>query len=126
MQDVAILNRDWLLIGRQVRTAIGKLIDLLAIDYASWMVTLADYQLEDIYQEFAERYDRPQATLGKAFANKFGIDLDAVTLNENHKLVVVATQLSASSERINNYLTQHAQLSINAMYFSAFEDVGSR
>nr|WP_281430418.1 hypothetical protein [Salinicola acroporae] len=32
MQDVSILNRDWLLIGRQVRTAFDKLIDLLAID----------------------------------------------------------------------------------------------
>ncbi|MFY0989048.1 hypothetical protein [Halomonas sp. C05BenzN] len=47
MQDVAILNRDWLLIGRQVRTAFDKLVDLLAIDYASWVVTLADYQLID-------------------------------------------------------------------------------
>ncbi|WP_447956117.1 endonuclease NucS domain-containing protein [Vreelandella sp. EE7] len=64
MQDVSILNRDWLLIGRQVRTGFDKLIDLLAldangnviiielkrdktprdvvaqaIDYASWVVT---------------------------------------------------------------------------------------
>ena len=29
MQDVSILNRDWLLIGRQVRTGFDKLIDLL-------------------------------------------------------------------------------------------------
>lgn len=70
MQDVSILNRDWLLIGRQVRTGFDKLIDLLAvdangtvivielkrdntprdvvaqaIDYASRIMTLADYQL---------------------------------------------------------------------------------
>ena len=32
MQDVSILNWDWLLIGRQVRTGFGKLIDLLAVD----------------------------------------------------------------------------------------------
>jgi RecB family endonuclease NucS len=32
MQDVSILNRDWLLIGRQVRTGFDKLIDLLAVD----------------------------------------------------------------------------------------------
>lgn len=32
MQDLAILNREWLLIGRQVRTAFDKLADLLAID----------------------------------------------------------------------------------------------
>ncbi|TDB04643.1 endonuclease NucS domain-containing protein [Halomonas marinisediminis] len=151
MQDVAILNRDWLLIGRQVRTAFDKLVDLLAIDangtviiielkrdktpqdvvaqaidYASWVVTLADYQLIDIYQDFAERYDRPHPTLDEAFEAKFGIPLDSVTLNESHQLVVVATRLDASSERIITYLNEHAQLSINAMFFAAFEDGGNR
>ncbi|WP_275286089.1 endonuclease NucS domain-containing protein [Halomonas elongata] len=150
MQDVSILNRDWLLIGRQVRTGFDKLIDLLAIDangtviiielkrdktprdvvaqaidYASWVVTLADYQLIEIYQAFAERYQRPHASLEDAFEAKFGITLDRVTLNENHQLVVVATQLDASSERIINYLNEHAQLSINAMFFAAFEDQGN-
>lgn len=151
MQDVSILNRDWLLIGRQVRTGFDKLIDLLAvdangtvivielkrdktprdvvaqtIDYASWVVTLADYQLIEIYQAFAERYQRSHTTLEDAFEAKFGIPLDGVTLNENHQLVVVATQLDASSERIINYLNEHAQLSINAMFFAAFEDQGNR
>ena len=32
MQDIAILNADWLLIGRQVRTRYDKFIDLLAMD----------------------------------------------------------------------------------------------
>lgn len=151
MQDASILNQDWLLIGRQVRTAFDKLVDLLAIDangtvivielkrdktprdvvaqtidYASWVVTLADYQLVDIYQEFAERYDRPHATLGEAFEAKFNTALDSVTLNESHQLVVVATRLDASSERIITYLNQHAQLSINVMFFAAFEDGGNR
>ncbi|MDR5900120.1 endonuclease NucS [Halomonas vilamensis] len=151
MQDVSILNRDWLLIGRQVRTAFDKFIDLLAIDangtviiielkrdktprdvvaqaidYASWVVALADYQLIDIYRDFAERYQRPHSTLGEAFEAKFDIGLDAVILNENHQLVVVATRLDASSERIITYLNDHAQLSINAMFFAAFEDGGNR
>ncbi|MBW5800046.1 PDDEXK family nuclease [Halomonas elongata] len=150
MQDVSILNRDWLLIGRQVRTGFDKLIDLLAIDangtvivielkrdktprdvvaqaidYASWIVTQADYQLIEIYQAFAERYQRPHTSLEDAFEAKFGITLDSVALNENHQLVVVATQLDASSERIINYLNEHAQLSINAMFFAAFEDQGN-
>lgn len=47
-------------------------------------------------------------------------------LNENHQLVVVATRLDASSERIINYLNEHAQLSINVMFFAAFEDGGNR
>jgi len=32
MHDIAILNADWLLIGRQVRTGFDKFIDLLALD----------------------------------------------------------------------------------------------
>ena len=151
MQDIAILNQDWLLIGRQVRTDFDKMIDLLAldangnviiielkrdktprdvvaqaIDYAAWVVTLADYQLIDIYQAFAERYQRPHASLEDAFEVKFGITLDSVALNENHQLVVVATQLDASSERIINYLNDHAQLAINALFFAAFEDQGNQ
>ncbi|GHC23442.1 hypothetical protein GCM10010082_14640 [Kushneria pakistanensis] len=151
MQDVSILNRDWLLIGRQVRTDFDKLIDLLAldangnviiielkrnktprevvaqaIDYASWVVTLADYQLIDIYEAFAKHYPRPHASLGEAFEAKFGMPLTDVALNDSHQMVVVATRLDASSERIINYLNEHAQLSINAMFFSAFEDGGNR
>lgn len=151
MQDVSILNRDWLLIGRQVRTAYDKLIDLLAldangnviiielkrdktprdvvaqaIDYASWVVTLADYQLIDIYQTFAEYYDQPHDTLEEAFETKFGLALDDVTLNDSHQLVIVAARLDASSERIITYLNNYAQLSINAMFFAAFEDGGNR
>ncbi|WP_252107001.1 MULTISPECIES: endonuclease NucS domain-containing protein [unclassified Halomonas] len=150
MQDVSILNRDWLLIGRQVRTGFDKLIDLLAldangnviiielkrdktprdvvaqaIDYASWVVTLADYQLIEIYLAFNERYPRPHPTLEEAFLAKFGVPLDDITLNDSHQMVVVATRLDASSERIINYLNDHAQLSINAMFFSAFEDGGN-
>ena len=30
--DISILEPDWMLIGRQVRTAFGKVIDLLALD----------------------------------------------------------------------------------------------
>jgi hypothetical protein len=84
MKDVAILNPDWLLIGRQVRTSYDKLIDLLAvdangsiiivelkrqktprdvvaqaIDYASWVVKLSDSDIVDIYLGFAEKYQQP-------------------------------------------------------------------
>ena len=60
----------------------------------------------------------------ETFQAKFGLSLEDVTLNDSHQLVVVATRLDASSERIINYLNEHAQLSINAMFFSAFEDNG--
>ncbi|WP_447956118.1 hypothetical protein [Vreelandella sp. EE7] len=86
---------------------------------------MADYQLIDIYQAFNERYPRPHPTLEDAFSAKFGVPLDDVSLNDSHQMVVVATRLDASSERIINYLNDHAQLSINAMFFSAFEDGGN-
>jgi hypothetical protein len=151
MQDTSILNRDWLLLGRQVRTAFDKFIDLLAIDangtviiielkrektprdvvaqaidYASWVVNLRDYQLIEIYQEFAQRYERPHATLEEAFRAKFGLELNDITLNESHQMVVVSTHLDASTERIINYLNDYGQLSINALFFAAFEDGGNR
>lgn len=151
MQDVSILNRDWLLIGRQVRTAFDKLIDLLAIDangtviiielkrdktprevvaqtidYASWIASLGDSDIVDIYLDFAKRYSYPHATLDEAFQAKFGVALSDVSVNEQHQMVVVATKLDASTERIITYLNDYAQISINALFFAAFEDGGNR
>lgn len=152
-QDISILNADWLLIGRQVRTGFDKLIDLLAldangsviiielkrdktprevvaqtIDYASWVVTLKPEQLVEIYQGFIIKHsaqlngiERP-ASLDLAFDEKFGLPLADVSLNESHQMVVVATELDASTERIINYLNDYANLPINAVFFSAFAD----
>ena len=39
-------------------------------------------------------------------------------------LVVVATQLDASSERIISYLNDKANVAVNAVFFSVFEDAG--
>ncbi len=149
MQDMSILNTDWLLIGRQVRTAYDKYIDLLAmdangtviiielkkqktprdvvaqtIDYASWVTDLSDSEIVDIYLNFAQRYNRDYATLDEAFEAKFKISLSDITVNESHQMVVVATELDPSTERIINYLNEFAQISINALFFAAFEDGG--
>lgn len=151
MKDIAILNRDWLLIGRQVRTRYDKLIDLLAmdangsiiivelkrnktprdvvaqaIDYASWVVDLGDDEIADIYLDFAKRYQRPHATLDAAFEARFKTKLGEVTVNDSHQMVVVATELDASTERIIDYLSEHAGIGINALFFSAFEDGGNQ
>lgn len=151
MQDISILNQDWLLIGRQVRTSYDKYIDLLAmdangsviivelkkqktprdvvaqaIDYASWIADLTDTDIIDIYLNFAERYQRNHSTLDEAFEAKFGLPLSDITINDSHQMVVVATELDASTERIINYLNEYAQISINALFFAAFEDMGNQ
>lgn len=152
MHDIAILNADWLLIGRQVRTDFDKFIDLLAldgdgnviiielkrnktprevvaqaIDYASWVVNLDDSQIGEIYHQFARSYGRPHDSLEAAFEHRFGVALDStdIQLNSAHQMVVVASKLDASTERIINYLNTHADIAINALFFAAFEDAGN-
>jgi RecB family endonuclease NucS len=38
--DISILNEGWLIIGRQIRTGLGGIIDLLAIDEAGSIVLI--------------------------------------------------------------------------------------
>lgn len=150
-QDVSIINADWLLIGRQVRTSFDKRIDLLAldangsviiielkrdktprdvvaqaIDYASWVETLEDNQLVDCYLDFATKYKLPEQSLDAAFKAKFGLSLADVTLNDSHQMVIVASELDASTERIITYLNNRHGVGINAVFFSAFSDGNNR
>ncbi|MEQ9546410.1 MAG: endonuclease NucS [Marinobacter sp.] len=151
MKDISILNAGWLLVGRQVRTSYDKLIDLLAmdangsiiivelkrnktprdvvaqtVDYASWVAGLSDSDIVEIYLKFAEIYQLEHQTLDEAFEAKFRTPLSDITINDSHQMVVVATSLDASSERIINYLNEYAQISINALFFAAFEDNGQQ
>ena len=151
VQDVSIINADWLLIGRQVRTSFDKRIDLLAldangsviiielkrdktprdvvaqgIDYASWVETLEDNQLVDCYVDFATKHKLPDQSLDVAFKAKFGLSLADVTLNDSHQMVIVASELDASTERIITYLNNRHGVGINAVFFSAFTDGNNR
>ena len=89
------------------------------IDYASWVTDLSDSGIVDIYLNFADRYNRNYATLDEAFEAKFKISLTDITVNESHQMIVVATELDPSTERIINYLNEFAQISINALFFAA-------
>ncbi|MEH6446020.1 MAG: hypothetical protein V7784_19175 [Oceanospirillaceae bacterium] len=151
VNDISLLNSDWLLIGQQVRTAYDKRIDLLAIDgngsviiielkrdktprdvvaqamdYASWVVGLSSDEIEEIYFEFATAKQLTALSLESAFSSKYGVELNSFVVNNSHQLVVVASELDASTERIINYLNEYAQISINAVFFTAFEDNGSQ
>ena len=97
-----------------------------AIDYASWVVSLSDSDIVEIYLNFAKRYNRNHATLDDAFETKFKFPLSDITINDSHQMVVVATELDASTERLINYLNEFGQISINALFFAAFEDDGNK
>lgn len=115
-----ILSDEWMLIGRQESTGMGGRIDLLAIapdgalvlielkrdrtprevvaqalDYAVWVEGLRNDEIGAIYKRF-----RPGRNLDEDFRHRFGRVLVDEELNKSHQLIIVATELDASSERI--------------------------
>lgn len=145
--DISILNDDWLLIGQQVYTDFNKKIDLLAIngdgaliiielkrdrtprevvaqvlDYASWVETLTISQIEKIYSAYSQENDN----LSHAFQKKFNVDIDSqgIKINSSHQMVIVATELDDTTERVVNYLNKNLKDNtiINVLFFSVFND----
>ena len=147
LKDISILNENWFLIGNQVQTEFNKFIDLLAIDgdgkliiielkkdktprdviaqvldYASWIETLSISKISDIYLQFTNEKE----TLEEGFYKKFGVEISSqdIQINSAHQMVVVATELDESTERIVNYLNKNLidNSIINVMFFSVFND----
>jgi hypothetical protein len=148
-RDISILDPRLLLIGRQVPTAFGKFIDLLAIDadgqlyvvelkrnltprevvaqlldYGSWVRTLAAEDIAAIYANYLRKYQPKEDARGldDAFREAFGGLAMPEELNESHELVVVAGALDASTERIVSYLAEHHGVAINAVFFRFYKD----
>lgn len=141
-QDISILSDDLLVIGRQVATDFGGAIDLLCLDrdgnlvvielkrdrtprevtaqildYAAWAKDLSN----DRITEIANRYLGECGPLEDAFRRRFLVELPEV-LNERHKMLIVASEYDASSERIINYLSETYGVAINAVTFQYFRD----
>jgi len=148
-KDVGILNENWLLIGRQVPTDYNKYIDLLAldaagniivielkrnktprevvaqtIDYASWIEELDAGRIADIYFRFTEKYYGTASSLDNALQEKYGETIDEDDLNQAHQMVIVASQMDLSTERIVEYLSEK-QIPINVLFFKIFSDDGN-
>jgi hypothetical protein len=134
-----LLSDEWMLIGRQEDTGFGGLIDLLAIapdgslilielkrnrtprevvaqalDYAGWVEKLRSEDIDKIYRRFA-----PGHSLADDFKQRFGQALDEETLNESHQIIIVASSLDDSSERIVAYLSER-DIPINVLCFQVF------
>src|SRR3954451_16963651 len=139
--DISILGLDRLLvIGRQVPTTWGKFVDLLALDpqgdlvvielkrdrtprevvaqaldYGSWAKDLDYEQLSDIYAAY-----RSGGDFETALKDAFG-DAAPEELNGNHQLIIVASELDSSTERIVDYLTDF-EVPINVVFFRYIKD----
>lgn len=140
-QDIGVLDPDLMIIGRQVPTSFGKFIDILAVDaqgdltvvelkrnrtprevvaqtldYASWVQTLTYDQLTALY---AERNNGNR--FEQAFSERFDTE-PLESLNENHRLIIVASELDSSTERIIDYLSTNFGVPINAVFFRYFKE----
>ena len=147
--DLDILNPGLLLIGRQVPTSYGKFIDLLALDaqgnvvvielkrdrtprdvvaqvldYGSWVRTLTGEQLASIFETFLAKYRKELVglSLDEVFCKRFGLKDMLDELNTQHELVIVASELDSSTERIVTYLADQYGAMINAVFFRVFKD----
>src|ERR1043165_105034 len=139
-RDLSMIYPDLLLIGRQVPTAYQKFIDVLAIDatgalvvvelkrsrtprevvaqaldYGSWIARLTYQEVAEVYKEKNGGVD-----LAQAFKERFGAELEAIS--DRHRLVVVASELDGSTERIIEYLADRFGVPINAVLVSYFHE----
>ncbi|MYW02313.1 endonuclease NucS domain-containing protein, partial [Streptomyces sp. SID3343] len=143
--DPDVLGERLLVIGRQVRTTHGGVVDLLAVDgegavhvielkrdrgarevvaqvldYASWVSTVSHAEILRIFAEYSDGVE----TFEAAFERRFGIGAPQ-ELNTTHRLTVVAARLDDATERILTYLGDLG-VPINAAAFEYYEDRGSR
>jgi hypothetical protein len=148
-EQIAIAAPHLMVIGRQVRTAFDKIIDLLAIDiegnlavlelkrdktyrdivaqvldYGSWVADLRDEDIARIFQEYQTRWHPLLAarSINAAFCARFGVSEMPEELNDDHELIIVAASLDPSTERIVKYLGEHHDVNINAVFFRFFRD----
>ena len=141
-KDISIISDELLVIGRQVETGFGGAIDILCLDsngdvvilelkrdrtpreivaqildYASWVRDLSNEQITDI----ANGYLKEEGPLEGAFRNRFDVELPEI-LNERHKMLIIASEIDSSSERIIEYLSDEYGVGINAATFQYFRD----
>ncbi|MFA5353038.1 MAG: hypothetical protein WC291_02305 [Thermodesulfovibrionales bacterium] len=138
--DPSILGMEIAVIGRQVQTAFGGRIDLLALDrdancvvlelkrgrtprevvaqildYGAWIKDLGYNELDQIAQGWAQK------SVATVYQEAFDESIPE-TVNGSHNLIVVASDMDDSSERIISYLSEEYGVSINAVFFSFFRE----
>jgi hypothetical protein len=77
-----------------------------ALDYASWVKDLSYEQIEIITKDFTGK------PLAQVFNEHYGFSIPQ-TVNSNHSMVILASELDDSSERIVQYLADQYGVPIN-------------
>ena len=142
--DIGMVSDYFLVIGQQVETEYGGIIDLLAIDkagdlvilelkkdktprqivaqaldYASWVQEMGHEDVVECASDFFRRIGK-NISLEQAFKDKFDENLPNV-INESHRIYIVASSLDSATERIVKYLSETHRVDINAATFTYFD-----
>jgi len=88
------------------------------LDYGAWARGLSAERLTRIFETGPFASGR---TFQAAFADRFGGPPPA-TINETHRLVIVAFELEGSTQRIVEYLLDAFGVPVNAVFFKYFRD----
>jgi hypothetical protein len=145
--DISILSPNLLTIGQQVGTAFGKYIDLLCmdskgdlvivelkrdktprevtaqvLDYGSWIKDLSHDDVVNLANLYLEK---KELNLVDAFEQKFRSELPEI-LNNAHSMLIVASEIDDSTERIIRYLSDSYGVNINVAKFQYFRNSGNQ
>lgn len=142
VDNIEIINKGWLVLGNQVKTDAGKFIDILCMDYGGDLVVIElkkgmtprevtaqviDYAAsvsmlttEELAQIYLD-HSKDNNTLNEAYKEKYGIELDEENVNQKVKMVVVASQMDNSTERIITFLSKTYGVDINILFFNIFK-----
>lgn len=135
-----ILGERLLLVGRQVQTAYGGIIDLLAVDnegrcvvielkrgrtprdivaqaldYVSWVSELQDTDVRDRIARMSG------LCFNDAYRNRFGEVNTPEKLNTDQRILIVATDIDGATTRIVEYLTRRYGIDVNVVALSYFK-----
>ena len=138
-----LLGTDVLIIGRQTMTTSGPL-DLLAIDedaqlvvienkrdrtprevvaqtidYSAWVYSLDFSEVESIFSVYAQSVGAETTDLAEAFEEHFGQPLTEIA-GAPPRMIVVASRLDDSTERMIDFLAETYDVPINAVLFQPF------
>ena len=84
------------------------------LDYASWVKDLSYNEIETMTTKYLKK------PLKAAYYQKFQADIPE-EVNRNHSIVIVASELDSSSERIVQYLSNTYNVNINCIFFDFFK-----
>lgn len=139
--DISMVSEDLLVVGNQLRTRLGGILDILAIDsngdlavlelkkgltprdvvaqaleYAAWVKTLGWDEIDELARSQYE--GKP---LSDKFEERFGHPVPDV-VNSSHRIYIVAAEMDSVSETIVRYLSEEYGVEINVVFFRCFPD----